>query len=216
MRSDDENYDWEEEEEDVYSRCSYKNDDVQKYRDEAKFYHEEQIECQQTKQWDAAGRYKKKKIEANKKAERILWENCVNSKRPDTIDLHGFFVNEAICAVKKFLDLKIEGPDAKSNVKYVHVITGRGKHSNKNEAKIRPAVIDFLKKKNIDCYESVGRLKVWLPLQSPLCHRYPTTIDSQHGLVTRTRYETNLLQGNLSMSRFFVNAVEVLVFFHEW
>ncbi|KAJ3633566.1 hypothetical protein MTP99_010505 [Tenebrio molitor] len=89
--------------------------------------------------------------QANLAAAAILKENIENNSRKDTIDLHGFYVREAIQVLDVFLDKEIRSlqNDDFLDKKALMVITGRGKHSVGGVPKIKPAVIDRLKERNL-------------------------------------------------------------------
>jgi DNA-nicking Smr family endonuclease len=87
----------------------------------------------------------------NLAAAAILKENIKKNSRKDTIDLHGFYVREAIQVLDVFLDEEIRSlqNDDFLDKKALMVITGRGKHSVGGVPKIKPAVIDRLKERNL-------------------------------------------------------------------
>jgi len=71
---------------------------------------------------------------------QIIFENLI------AVDLHGLHVSEALDVVETVITLKQKerertGPEAK----VVTFITGVGKHSIGGKAKIRPALIEYLK-----------------------------------------------------------------------
>nr|CAG8437319.1 8762_t:CDS:2 [Entrophospora candida]CAG8438705.1 3851_t:CDS:2 [Entrophospora candida] len=81
----------------------------------------------------------------NKAAEIIFLEN--NKDRPITeLDLHGLFVKEAVEKTK----LRIEQCELKG-VSYLVIIVGKGKHSINGISKLRPAVLELIKKHNLRC-----------------------------------------------------------------
>lgn len=69
----------------------------------------------------------------------------------NTIDLHFLYVKEAIPSLDVFLDTNINLLRLSSikQIEYLQIITGRGKNSQSGVAKIRPAVISHLKKRNM-------------------------------------------------------------------
>ena len=71
------------------------------------------------------------------------------------IDLHGLFVEEALRFLKE--RLKTFAPGEK-----LEVVTGAGHHSEDHQAKIKPAVIEYLGKKNLRWEElNAGDLLVY-------------------------------------------------------
>lgn len=78
-----------------------------------------------------------------------------NGGRPDTsIDLHGLYVNEALGYLQQRLKIMDRGDK-------LDVITGAGHHSDDHIAKIKPAVVDLLKKKRLRYEElNAGELRV--------------------------------------------------------
>ena len=79
-----------------------------------------------------------------------------NGGRPDNyIDLHGLFVEEALRFLKE--RLKTFAPGEK-----LEVVTGAGHHSEDHQAKIKPAVIEYLGKKKLRWEElNAGDLLVY-------------------------------------------------------
>jgi NEDD4-binding protein 2 len=90
--------------------------------------------------------------EANMRAADLILklQNDVSSQ---TLDLHGLHVEEAISALQEKLHSTTDS--------VLHVITGKGIHS-KGEARIKPAVVQFLTNKNYTFEEQPGRVKVTL------------------------------------------------------
>jgi DNA-nicking Smr family endonuclease len=83
----------------------------------------------------------------NFEASSKLLEKNENESNNNTLDLHGFFVKEALEILEDYLfHFK-----KKSKILYskkVFVITGTGQHSKNGKAKLRPAVQEYLKKSN--------------------------------------------------------------------
>ena len=73
-----------------------------------------------------------------------------NSQDPNTLDLHQLTVEEALTATKTFIANR-----QKARVKQVNIITGRGVHSNKGKAKIKPRILKYLKTNNFK-YTSIN------------------------------------------------------------
>jgi DNA-nicking Smr family endonuclease len=146
-----------EDETDSYQ--SYSDPAYQDFRAEASMHYRLRHECFQKAQEayrrnmkQAAAFYSQqghlhtmKLRQANMRAaEKILaYQNQVTSD-PSSLDLHGLHVNEAIYV----LQAKIGALEAECRGQKVHlsVVTGRGAHSKDGKAKIRPAVLSWLKK----------------------------------------------------------------------
>ncbi|KAI0319914.1 hypothetical protein OF83DRAFT_1081940 [Amylostereum chailletii] len=62
-------------------------------------------------------------------------------RRPGEIDLHGLYVNEAV----EYADRAIQGARARDDHE-VHLIVGKGLHSENNVAKIRPAIEQLIQR----------------------------------------------------------------------
>lgn len=77
-------------------------------------------------------------------------EHAKRLQKFDTLDLHYFYVKEAIPVLDIFIDRNINLlKGGTKNSQELFVITGRGKNSEGGRAKIKPAVISRLKKRNI-------------------------------------------------------------------
>lgn len=89
--------------------------------------------------------------DANKQAVALIMnEHYIRNPRRDTIDFHGFYVNEAIQELDKFLDNHIlELRQDIYNEIFLNVITGRGVHSADGIPKIKIAVIGRLGKRGL-------------------------------------------------------------------
>lgn len=111
------------------------------------------------KQWELASYYAQqghmhtdKTKEANNRAAGFIL--TLNQDMSDTLDMHGLHVNEALEALKEKIATAQTG-------KSVHVITGRGSHSKGREARIKPAVLQFLRQNGYRFEETnAGMLKV--------------------------------------------------------
>uniref|UniRef100_UPI00398EF7F9 NEDD4-binding protein 2 isoform X3 n=1 Tax=Pristiophorus japonicus TaxID=55135 RepID=UPI00398EF7F9 len=87
--------------------------------------------------------------EANHRAAvRILKRVNVSLLPQNVLDLHGLHVDEALYHLDKVLLEKINEYQQKGGKPYLSVITGRGSHSQGGIARIKPAVIDYLKSHN--------------------------------------------------------------------
>lgn len=80
-----------------------------------------------------------------------------NNNRPEVLDLHGLRVKEALEIVERFLN-----QSRQDGIRRVEIVTGRGMHSHKNIAKIKPAVGDYLKERGIKATELDGGFMVLL------------------------------------------------------
>ncbi|XP_078402666.1 NEDD4-binding protein 2 [Cetorhinus maximus] len=87
--------------------------------------------------------------EANyRAAAKILKRVNVSLLPQNVLDLHGLHVEEAQYHLEKVLLEKINEYQRKGGKPYLSVITGRGSHSQGGVARIKPAVIDYLKSHN--------------------------------------------------------------------
>ncbi|XP_048450754.1 NEDD4-binding protein 2-like, partial [Rhincodon typus] len=87
--------------------------------------------------------------EANHRAAvKILKQVNVSLLPQNVLDLHGLHVEEAQYHLEKVLFEKIDEYQRKGGKSYLTVITGRGSHSQGGIARIKPAVIDYLKSHN--------------------------------------------------------------------
>ncbi|XP_048387390.1 NEDD4-binding protein 2 isoform X2 [Stegostoma tigrinum] len=87
--------------------------------------------------------------EANHRAAvKILKQVNVSLLPQNVLDLHGLHVEEAQYHLEKVLFEKIDEYQRKGGKSYLTVITGRGSHSQGGVARIKPAVIDYLKSHN--------------------------------------------------------------------
>lgn len=89
-----------------------------------------------------------KLIEANKRASKKILE-AVNAKKKDanTLDLHLLHVSEALSATQAFLKERERVLTTMRGVNQMQVflITGRGNHSIGGQARLKPAIKDFLR-----------------------------------------------------------------------
>ncbi|XP_014666861.1 PREDICTED: uncharacterized protein LOC106808600 [Priapulus caudatus] len=101
-------------------------------------------------------------LEANSRAaERILHYRNAETDA-NMLDVHGLHVTEAIDAVERFLACRAS-ECAQSATRYISIITGRGVHSKGGSAKIKPAVIDYLRRHNYRVAEpQPGMVQVYL------------------------------------------------------
>ncbi|XP_060680660.1 NEDD4-binding protein 2 isoform X1 [Hemiscyllium ocellatum] len=81
-------------------------------------------------------------------AVKILKQVNVSLLPQNVLDLHGLHVEEAQYHLEKVLFEKIDEYQQKGGKSYLTVITGRGSHSQGGVARIKPAVIDYLKTHN--------------------------------------------------------------------
>ncbi|XP_046550101.1 smr domain-containing protein C11H11.03c-like [Haliotis rubra] len=82
--------------------------------------------------------------DANGEAVDLLIRQQQDSINQGELDLHGFYVDEAIDCVEDVLDQHRQADQ--SGRHQLTVITGKGLHSTDGVAKIRPAVIAYLEK----------------------------------------------------------------------
>jgi len=87
----------------------------------------------------------------NMAAEQFLSESFDRLQSYNTIDLHHLHVKEALVALDRFLDnaIMLLNEENTENQSYLHIITGRGKNSPGGKPKIRPAVMQRLKKRGL-------------------------------------------------------------------
>lgn len=137
-------------------------DDPQVYRDEAQMHYQQRQEAFRKAQEASrqgmkavAAYYARignlhttKLIEANKRASKKILE-AVNAKKKDanTLDLHLLHVSEALGATQAFLKERERVLTTMRGVNQMQVflITGRGNHSIGGQARLKPAIKDFLR-----------------------------------------------------------------------
>ncbi|KAL1023977.1 hypothetical protein UPYG_G00049780, partial [Umbra pygmaea] len=84
--------------------------------------------------------------EANHRAAVQIFERVNSSLLPQNVlDLHGLHVDEALIHLQQVLEEKITERQQSLCAPQLSVITGRGNHSHGGVARVRPAVIDYLK-----------------------------------------------------------------------
>ncbi|KZS98198.1 DUF1771-domain-containing protein, partial [Sistotremastrum niveocremeum HHB9708] len=76
----------------------------------------------------------------------IFRENNTDSK-PGEIDLHGLYVKEAIART----DQAIQEAQARGDTT-IHLIVGKGLHSQNHVAKLKPAIEDLMQKHNLSAH----------------------------------------------------------------
>lgn len=79
----------------------------------------------------------------------FLNEHSQRLQNYDTLDLHFLYVKEAIPALDMFIDNNIHLLKGTKKTQTLFVITGRGKNSLNGISRIKPAVKNRLKKRNI-------------------------------------------------------------------
>ncbi|XP_067663642.1 uncharacterized protein [Haliotis asinina] len=87
---------------------------------------------------------KKDMEDANREAVDLLIQQQQESINQGEVDLHGFYVDEAIDCVRDVLNQHRQGDLSARH--QLTIITGKGLHSTDGVAKIRPAVIGYLMK----------------------------------------------------------------------
>lgn len=103
--------------------------------------------------------------EANARAAALILDQKNELTDDNTIDLHGLHVTEAIEALENMLSERIDSCSslARKGCKFLNVVTGRGNHSRGGKARIKPAIIEYLKKHNYRFTEPhPGLVKVFL------------------------------------------------------
>ncbi|XP_051897923.1 NEDD4-binding protein 2 [Pristis pectinata] len=87
--------------------------------------------------------------EANHRAAIKIFKQVNASLLPQNVlDLHGLHVDEALQCLEEVLFQKINEYQQRGGKSYLSVITGRGRHSQGGVARIKPVVIDYLKRQN--------------------------------------------------------------------
>ncbi|XP_064097924.1 LOW QUALITY PROTEIN: uncharacterized protein LOC135209176 [Macrobrachium nipponense] len=145
-------------------------DDPQMYRDEAQLHYSQRQEFYRKAQeayqkgmknvaayYAALGKLHAEKLnEANKRASYKILEavNSKNKKDANVLDLHLLHVPEALNATKAFLLEREQLLMARNiNQLQVSLITGRGAHSVGGQAKLKPAIRDYLQQKGYTFHE---------------------------------------------------------------
>jgi DNA-nicking Smr family endonuclease len=89
-----------------------------------------------------------------------------HGKPADTLDLHGQYVEEALSFTKQRLK-ELRNINNAQRTSSLLIITGAGHHSEDGRAKIRPAVLNFLRKKGYSFKEEgPGAFRVHLGAES--------------------------------------------------
>ncbi|KAH3872081.1 NEDD4-binding protein 2-like [Dreissena polymorpha] len=105
--------------------------------------------------------------QANKKAADLILKT-LNKSFPKclTLDLHGLYVSEALNFLNEFIEAHLnEGVDE------VQIITGKGNHSDNGRPRLRPTIMEHLKKKGFMYTEdkvNTGEFTVHLMRRSAL------------------------------------------------
>ncbi|ELU04304.1 hypothetical protein CAPTEDRAFT_117132, partial [Capitella teleta] len=83
------------------------------------------------------------------------------------LDLHGLHVDEALEVLRSILAAKRKGRPSRNQRPYLTVITGRGNHSRRGVARLRPSIMDYLQRNNFRFTEThPGILRVMLKVNS--------------------------------------------------
>lgn len=119
----------------------------------------------------------KKYHHANSLAAAALAAAHTDSHSSETLDLHHFRVVEALTVFDLFMDHHIRTlPEHGLQQRSLDVITGRGTHSVNGRPRIKPAVLNRIKKRNLR-YQAIpnnpGVVKVWVSANSLLSHEIP-------------------------------------------
>lgn len=80
----------------------------------------------------------------NGKASEWIFSENNKDRRPDEVDLHGLYVKEAI----SFTERAINEARAQGTAK-VHLIVGKGLHSPRGVAKLKPAIEELMQKQGL-------------------------------------------------------------------
>lgn len=100
-----------------------------------------------------------------------------NLHSSDTLDLHHFKVVEAVTVFDLFMDYHIRIlPENGLQQQSLDIITGRGTHSVNGKPRIKPAIMNRAKKRNLRCQQVSGNpgvLKIWVTSNSYLSHEVP-------------------------------------------
>ncbi|XP_034243411.1 uncharacterized protein LOC117646511 isoform X2 [Thrips palmi] len=91
----------------------------------------------------------------------------------DTLDLHNFKVAEAVIVFDLFIDFRIRLLSERgASQECLSIITGRGSHSVNGKPRIKPAIINRAKKRNLRCQtlQNPGVVRVWASSDSKPSH----------------------------------------------
>lgn len=91
----------------------------------------------------------------------------------DTLDLHSFKVVEAVIVFDLFIDYRLRLLSERgSSQECLNIITGRGSHSVNGKPRIKPAIINRAKKRNLRCQtlQNPGVVRVWVSSDSKPSH----------------------------------------------
>lgn len=142
---------------------SVSNVDYEEFRGEANLHYRLRHECFQKAQeyhrkgmkqvssfYSQQGHVHTQKIkEANMRAsEKILSSRNELLEKNSTLDLHGLHVDEAIAALERILpnkEYELQNNSFK-NRHYLIVVTGKGSHSRGGISKLKPAVMNYLRR----------------------------------------------------------------------
>ncbi|RDD41068.1 NEDD4-binding protein 2-like 1 [Trichoplax sp. H2] len=128
------------------------------YAATAREYCNKARECYQSKQYSVAGHYQEQathyfnlsKNARNIAAEIMLQSRMIALRQYKVLDLHGFTVSEAVKIVEEQLQVIQCDPSLslhKKDNRYLTIIVGCGIHSVDGKARIKPAVVSYLKRK---------------------------------------------------------------------
>jgi DNA-nicking Smr family endonuclease len=97
------------------------------------------------KQLSNEGREHQRKMEeCNKQASNWIFRENNKASAPDEIDLHGLYVKEAIARADEAITLA-----KRENRTALRLIVGKGLHSQRGVAKIKPAVEELMEKHHL-------------------------------------------------------------------
>ncbi|KAG1714502.1 NEDD4-binding protein 2-like 1 [Nymphon striatum] len=95
----------------------------------------------------------------NASATKAIHHEKNSSRCRNELDLHGLYVSEAVSAVKKFIAMKRQTLQESSSHSFnLHIITGRGNHSDQGIPKVRKAVISYFRSARLPYIELNGGL----------------------------------------------------------
>ncbi|KAF8417806.1 hypothetical protein L210DRAFT_3530445 [Boletus edulis BED1] len=83
-------------------------------------------------------------VNLNAEASAWIFRQNNQDRKPGEVDLHGLYVKEAISYTEKSIQEAQQRGDAE-----IRLIVGRGLHSDGHVAKVKPAIEDLMRKRNM-------------------------------------------------------------------